>query len=408
MINFDTKQQLLKKVNTNNLKEVEGKKLPKHDLVKTEINIERNPIFTTSKFRGNSREIIRGIVNNDNGVTTVSKITIGKVKREDGQIVEVGVLKTSHLKVLYGVLKLWTKNSLPPTGEVSFSRNELRKVMGGKHGGWVHKRIKQWLFDLFNIPLVWEHSFYDAEKKQTIEKVDAFRFFNSVSVFSKSNNTNTAGFQKSKIVLNEMVVRNILNQGGKNLIFDVILNIRGEIALLLYRFLDWKLSRLEKPFEKKLKELFEELGLDTSSSKYQYPSGRKQILEEAIKELDGKEISTGTLRLSIKETKDGDDFKLRAEKVNVLKLNSQYPSVVGQEGARINDLVNQIIGLCGDEHSRTFYSLIAEKMSSDVIYRALSETKDAYQRGAIKDTKAKYFTGIVKCYAQTAGIDLFS
>lgn len=396
---------LNEKVNTPLLKRPTEKF--KKDFVKTEINIERNPIFVTTRFKGNSREIIKRVVNNGNGSEVRPKITIGKIKRDDGEVVEVGVLNTSHLKILYGVLKLWAKN-LSPTGEVSFSRNELREIMGGKHGGWVHRRIKQWLFDLFNIPIEWEYSFYDAESGKTLEIVEAFRFFNHVTIYSKGNDPNKLSFQESRVVLNNLVVKNILNKGGKNLRFDVILTLKSEISLLLYRFLDWKMSHQEK-LEKDLKDLFEEIGLEVTSGKYKYPSGRKQAIKEVIAELEGKNISTGVLRnFSIEPMRDSNDFKLVVEKHPILASISPHLEKGEMKRFRTEDLVKQIIEVCGDEHSRQFYTLIAEKMDSGVIYKALSETKDASQMSIIKTTKARYFTNIIKRYAQEAGIDLFS
>lgn len=400
-----TTKHMEKKVNATFSEE--EKERPKKDLVKTEINIERNPIFATTRFQGNSREIIRGVMNDDDGSEVQSKITIGKIIREDGQIVEVGVLNTSHLKVFYGVLKLWQQQSLNADGVIRFSRNELQKIMGRK-GGWVSKRIKQWVMDLATIPLLWEHSFYDAQTGEHLKSITGFHFIESYEIFTRSKKPNTPYFTNSKIQLNGLVVKNILNKGGKNLRFDTILNLKSETALLLYRFLDWKMSHQEK-LEKNLKDLFEEMGLDTSSKYYRYPSNRKQAIEDAVKELEGKEISTGVLHsFSIEPMRDGNDFKLVVEK----RLISQaITAPVGKDEARterIEYMVNQIIEVCGDEHSRTAYRLIAEKMSDSSIFQALSETKDASARDAVHTTRAKYFMDTIKRYAQQRGIDLFS
>jgi len=60
----------------------------------------------------------------------------------------------------------------------------------------------------------------------------------------------------------------------------------------------------------------------------------------------------------------------------------------------------------GDTHSRDFYSLVAQRLDDQTIYRALSETKAAYLQGEIRTTRARYFTDLVKRYAREQSIVL--
>ena len=49
-----------------------------------------------------------------------------------------------------------------------------------------------------------------------------------------------------------------------------------------------------------------------------------------------------------------------------------------------------------DNHSRIFYKKVAEQYPSEIIYQALSITKDMDHQGQIKKSKGAFFTGLIK------------
>ncbi len=69
-------------------------------------------------------------------------------------------------------------------------------------------------------------------------------------------------------------------------------------------------------------------------------------------------------------------------------------------------LVEDILKVTGDLQSAVFYTLVARKVDSQTIYRALAETKEAARNGEIRTTRARYFTDLVKRYAAERGIVL--
>jgi len=83
---------------------------------------------------------------------------------------------------------------------------------------------------------------------------------------------------------------------------DVVLSIRGEIALILYAHLDIIMADKDH-YERTTAGLFEDLRLE-KERKYQYPSRRKHLFDRVTKELHGKPISTGILHLALVKTKD--------------------------------------------------------------------------------------------------------
>lgn len=69
-------------------------------------------------------------------------------------------------------------------------------------------------------------------------------------------------------------------------------------------------------------------------------------------------------------------------------------------------LVEDILKVTGDLQSAVFYTLVARKVDSQTIHRALAETKEAFRNGEIRTTRARYFTDLVKRYAAERGIVL--
>ena len=87
-----------------------------------------------------------------------------------------------------------------------------------------------------------------------------------------------------------------------------MLHFKSELAQVLYTYLDLILHD-KTAYERRTKELFEELGL--TGSAYVKASKRKQVLGPAIKELEGVALTTGRIAsATIEETADGKDFKI--------------------------------------------------------------------------------------------------
>jgi DNA-binding HxlR family transcriptional regulator len=70
-----------------------------------------------------------------------------------------------------------------------------------------------------------------------------------------------------------------------------------------------------------------------------------------------------------------------------------------------SDMAQQILEQLGDRHSMGFYRKVAQRVPSEVVYRALSETKEARHGGQVVNAAA-YFTARVKQLAAERGIQL--
>jgi hypothetical protein len=69
-------------------------------------------------------------------------------------------------------------------------------------------------------------------------------------------------------------------------------------------------------------------------------------------------------------------------------------------------MVEDILAVTGDPKSKAFYNLVAQKLDEQTIYRALSETKEASRNGEIRTNRARYFTDLIKRYADQRNITL--
>lgn len=72
----------------------------------------------------------------------------------------------------------------------------------------------------------------------------------------------------------------------------------------------------------------------------------------------------------------------------------------------IDALIVQMEDGLQDRHSKSFYKKIAQECPSEMIYIALSQTKDMNHRKEIKKSKAALFNGLIQKMAEEAGIKL--
>jgi hypothetical protein len=77
-----------------------------------------------------------------------------------------------------------------------------------------------------------------------------------------------------------------------------------------------------------------------------------------------------------------------------------------KNNVNVTPLVQDILAVVGDEHSRAFYIKIARGLDPDLIYRALSEVKEEERLGMIRTTKGAVFTDKIKRWAAERGMQL--
>ena len=106
----------------------------------------------------------------------------------------------------------------------------------------------------------------------------------------------------------DSILSNLKLNYTKPVYIDQLLLLRSEIAQLLYVHVDLMLFDKMK-YERKSRELFDDLGL--KNAEYQHMYERRRALEKAIKELQGVRLSRGVLQsATLEKTKDRKDYKI--------------------------------------------------------------------------------------------------
>jgi hypothetical protein len=309
----------------------------KAERIRAELNIEKwpaiwNPTHSKShtKLNVQSRTLERESTAPD-GTKTVSKVAINP-------IAQLGDLTTEDQRTLYALIKHWEDRGKSPQ-ETPFSIRHMAKLLHKK--GWgtnVIDAVTGSLERLRGTLLVWTRSY--RSKDQRVEDLETVY----VNILSKlkivrrkidGHVTIEAGYFQ----FDDHILKNLLSNYTKPFLFDVFIDIQGEIALKLYSYLDLIMAD-KNHFERRTKELFEDLGLNGAS--YRHPSKRKQNLEKAFAELTGLMLTTGVLKsATIERTKDEKDFKAVFQKVPRSQMSAEElePPIkfVTEESVVIND-----------------------------------------------------------------------
>ncbi|MGQ9734815.1 MAG: RepB family plasmid replication initiator protein [Candidatus Bipolaricaulia bacterium] len=307
------------------------------------------------------------------------------------------------MKCFYALVKLWEQTNQPWDKSVTFSLHELSRILRMSWSGRTFQLIEEWLDHLKKIPIDWINSYYQKDTDTVESILHSFTILSDLVIYKKKEGSQIA-FGLSSFKFHERILRNLLEHNTKPLNLAVLLKLEKEISILLYRHLDLVMADKTR-YERRTASLIAE-DLQLEGERYAYPSRRRQVLEPALAELKGVELSTGILtEARLERTADGSDWKAVFEKIPFEHLPEAGTSSVTPEG-RIESLVQHMIEALGDEHSRGFYLKVARACPHEVIYRLLSEVKDDWLQGRVRKSKGAHFTGKIKRYCQEKGIDL--
>ena len=251
---------------------------------------------------------------------------------------------TKTRKVYLVLVKLWEARTRDDD-VVVFSVREIADELGIK---WAGKKTAEDIYreiqTLRATMFTWRYSFINAEGK----KVDLLDHVNILDRFSyvalEDRDKISDRFQSMHAIrFSEVILSNLKANRTKPTNIEVILAIKGELAAVLYARLDIILAD-KTHYERTSKGLFEDIQID-KELEYRYPAGRKRILDRAVREINGKAISTGMLDLRVEKTVDGSDWKLVARKLQALsKSNAQkhFPKLKRSPPANSKEIVSLI------------------------------------------------------------------
>ncbi|MBM3282739.1 hypothetical protein FJY90_00660 [Candidatus Gottesmanbacteria bacterium] len=352
-INEEQKKEILEEPCQEERPPDENKKKAKDVVIRSELNLEQNFVFTVSTYSGKSREVIV----KDEEKKIERRVIIGKTI--DG--IETGVLTANHFKLYLALLDLWEKAGRPVNGSVHFAILKILKRLGLVNSGTNYERIKHWLIHLSQIPLTFIDSFYSSDG-EGFSSLKPFQILSYLDIYERKYNTKGKGQiirGYGEFRFHDNILVSLVNNYSHPLRLDIITGFKRhrDIAILLYTYLDRQLAFKEK-YEIGLEKLFDYL--DLSQKQIRYPADRKQKLEPVLGEICGKELSTGILsKIEVVKTADGKGYKLVCHKKpfskklkdKTLYTQLQFPmlgecSVEREEsGQDTSELLSQLVGL---------------------------------------------------------------
>ncbi len=148
-------------------------------------------------------------------------------------------------------------------------------------------------------------------------------------------------------------------------------------------------------------------GILAGDSKKYYPSQLKQILTPAFDELKAKEFLKD---YDYQKTSDTMNEKVVFVFKETNQTNNHFPPVESEDDFWISPFLEDIINLTGAEHSKAWYirtlRILGQERSRNLIYHALSLTKEAMHLGEIRTSKDQYFISTAKRLCQERGLEI--
>ena len=395
-------------------REEEERERVKPEVVRPELNVEKWPAaWAPSHARVTTTRVLR----------REERLPDGTVRRQEVQIPHVsglGTLNTDDKKTWYSLVKVWEDAGRPTDRLTTLSVYEIAKLRRVRWSGRAHQELVRSLFRIRDIPFRFIDSFTipgEQGEQGTARRVTQTINLLTDLILLERNDGKGRGFDPqltlSGFRFHPEILRLLIQNHTKPLFLDTVMAIKGEIALLLYGYLDLVLSS-RSHFERNLAGLFEELGLTGAS--YRARAHRRLRIRPALKELEGKPVTTGILKsLRLEVNAAGGDDKLVVEKDELPpELAGAISRPVGEGRAarrampmtpRQEILLQDIIEFARDDGSRAYFAHLTQVLPEELIYRAISEARVETHSGQVR-SRGAYLTAILKRLAQERGYEI--
>ncbi len=294
-----------------------------NEIVYTELNLEKWSIWEPLSSRKSPRaRIIERQRILEDGSHVTAKVEIGFTQH--------GNLSTRDQKIYYVLFKLWDDAGRPET-PVTFSLQKIARLLGEEWGSNERRSITRALLQLRGVLFVWENSYFNKNSGEHIELLDTFNILSELSIARRSRKLHATS-EQCVFQFHREILKNLQANHTTPLFLATVLSFKSEIAQILYPRLDLLLAD-KKHYERRTKELFEELGLEGET--YRHRSARKRVLERALEELRGAPLTTGCIvAATVEPTRDNSDFKIVIQKGARRKILAAPPVRTPKKEAR--------------------------------------------------------------------------
>lgn len=368
-------------------------------IIRPETNLARWPqLFATRQTPGLSRTIERGD----------SKVVLGLQITNKGQQVEVGFLIVPDYVVLMGLIHMWELNDRPQNEFVGVSvRNFVKQVLGRTPSKLNYQRLEESLKRLKQVPIRWINAFYDSQtgRLETISDKE-FNFLQYLEVRKVAFVEHQPAFKTFTFKFNDYFLRNLSSDSTKPFLLSEIVKFGSELSVLAYAFFDIVMA--DKAAWSRRATAFIRDDLQNKADRYKWAANCKVVLKEIIEELDGCRLSTGILHISLRPTKDKQDWKLVLRK-SPLQEAPEREHVTYQpatlDDLQAEQLFSQIVAVCGrGQKNAVWYRQLIRYYSPDLIRSALRDTQDERREGKIMSSNAAFFSWWIQELGEKHGI----
>ncbi|MEM1052780.1 MAG: hypothetical protein AAGI28_11865 [Pseudomonadota bacterium] len=287
---------------------------------------------------------------------------------------------TTTFKVLMAIIQVWRMQGSKPNGSVYFSDRQLSEVAGWPYSGKIAERIREHISILQGTTIDWVFAFRNADRLE--RKVQKMSLVSEATYLERQEMLKSERWRANHVVvLNGTLVHNMLNRVVRPINHDALRQISSDASTRLYVMLDLFLAKKHKWERRSLELLRKDLKYD--GQRYDNRGERKRTLRRFIKDLDGKPLAIGVLKLEMAETADKKDWKLVARKERKFKPGRpQVPTILSTEEAEYlaDDLLAHFAGLNkAGPPKRGFMVFLCERYPALLLRDALARAKADYR-----------------------------
>src|SRR5262249_14836121 len=144
----------------------------------------------------------------------------------------MGDLTTRDQRVYYALVKQWEKEGRR-SGFIPFSMQALARHLKMPWGQTTLESLKGSLFRLRGTLLVWEQAFEDKTTGRVLSLLDTFNLLSDLKIV-RTRDDGKVNRGVGYFRFNDAVLKNLLVNHTKPVLFDVVLSFKSEIAQILY------------------------------------------------------------------------------------------------------------------------------------------------------------------------------
>jgi len=375
------------------------------DFVPAEVYLENLAYFTPSSKRIKGLFIKSKVLKEEVALDGTRKQLVVKISANH----ELGLPITSDLDYYRALLKILdeiVEHSQDFLGHIEIPTKRLSDLAGKSWSIKTHREVRDWFARMKHTGI--RGAVYNAERKkyETSPKGMELSVFDEVIYRGEEFNGKIA--ETNYIKLAGWFVRNYLNHYVRPVDLNFHRRLRKPLAKSLYPLLEtgWYATK-GKAYTKNYQDLCNEFLLP----EYRDLSRIKQQLDPAHRELQKENFLKDWRYLIAKGDKGRytityytgpkffEDQKarvIRRELALLISKAGDKPKQLRAGKESVSHLVDQILEVTGDLHSRNYYMKVAHELPEDTIWMLISQTRQSAKMGEIRTTSAAFFTDLAE------------